>query len=101
MTAQSLNVYSTEKYKSKISIVSKILLQNYSMDVEKLHSTDIDKSEYNITEKKTKGMRLHMMYLNLTSLIYLNAEETILTCHMKERTWKLQTMNTLQTFLAI
>ena len=42
-----------------------------------------------------------MMCLILTSLMYLNAEETILTYHMKERKWPLQAMNILQTFLTI
>ena len=41
------------------------------------------------------------MCLILTSLNYFNAEETILTCHMKERTYLLNEMNTLRTFLTI
>ena len=54
-----------------------------------------------LQNKKTQVMRLHMMCLILTSLMYLNAEETIMTCHMKERTWSLLTMNTLRKFLTI
>ena len=64
-------------------------------------STEEDKSEYTKRHKKTQGMRLHMMRLILTSLPYLNAEEKILMCHMKKRTWPLQAMNTLQTCLTI
>ena len=52
-------------------------------------------------EKKTQGMRLHMMCLILTSLMYFNAEETILTCHMKERTWPLQEIKTSRILLTI
>ena len=100
MTDPSSNVYSTNEEETKHIIVSKYLSQNYSAGVEKLFSTKIEKSEYTITEQKG-GMRLHMMCLILTSLTYLNGEETILTCHMKERTWPLQAMNTLRTFLTI
>ena len=42
-----------------------------------------------------------MMCLVLTSLMYLNSEETILTHHMKERPWLIQEMNTLRKFLTI
>ena len=42
---------SANKYESKQSIVNKNLLQNYSADVNKLCSTEIDKSEYTITEQ--------------------------------------------------
>ena len=92
---------SAKNDKSKQSIVNKTLSQNYSADVHKICSIDIDKSEYTITEKKTKGMRLHMMCLIITYLTYLNVEETILMCHMKERTWPLHAMNTSQTLLTI
>ena len=51
--------------------------------------------------KRRRGMRLHIMYLFLTSLTYLNAVETILTCHIKDHTWLLKAMNTLPTFLTI
>ena len=54
-----------------------------------------------LRNKKTQGMRLYMMFLILTSITYLNAEETILTCHIKERTWPLQAMNTLRRCLTI
>ena len=37
---------SANKYKSKQSIVNKNLLQNYFAEVDKLCSTEIDKSEY-------------------------------------------------------
>ena len=42
---------STEKSNSELSIVNEILLQNYSADVDKLYSTEIEKSEYTITEQ--------------------------------------------------
>ena len=54
-----------------------------------------------LQNKETKGMRLHIICLILRSLTYLNAEETILTCHMKERTWQIKAMNTLRTFLTL
>ena len=101
MTAPSMNVYSTDEDKSKSSIVNKTLSQNYSVDMDKLCSTEIDKLEYTITEKMMKGMRLHLMCLIVTYVTYLNAEETILTCRMKKCTWILKSINTLQTFLTI
>ena len=75
MTAPSLNDYSrsedeskriivhetlsqtcsVNKDKSKQSIVNENLSQNYSKDVDKLCSTEIDKSEYTITEQKDEG----------------------------------------------
>ena len=46
MTSPSLDVNSTDEDKSKRIIVNKTLSQNYSVEVEKLCSTEIDKSEY-------------------------------------------------------
>ena len=55
-----------------------------------------------LRNKKTQRMRLHMMFLTiLTSLTYLNAGKTTLTCHTKERTWPAKEMNTLLIKLAI
>ena len=75
MTAPSSNVYSAYEDESKRiivhetvlqncspntdeskqSIVNKILLQKYSAGVDKLCLTEIDKSEYTITEQKGEG----------------------------------------------
>ena len=75
MTAPSSNVYSTDEDESKRiivhetllqncsanegklkkSIVNVNLLQNYSAEVDKLCSTDKDKSEYTITQKRNAG----------------------------------------------
>ena len=44
MTAPSLRVYSTGKDESKRSNVNKTLSQNFSADVDKLCSTEIEKS---------------------------------------------------------
>ena len=75
MTALPSNVYSTYEDKSKRIIVQKnfiaelfreqglikknifneTLSQNYSVDVEKLCSTEIDKSEYAVLEQKDEG----------------------------------------------
>ena len=75
LIAPSSNVYSTDEDKSKVIIVhktlshncfankdeskriivSKNLSQNYSTNVDKLCSTEIDKSEYTITEQKDEG----------------------------------------------
>ena len=55
MTAPSLNVYSTDEEESKHIIVHETLSQNYSTDVDKICSTEIDKSEYTITEQKDEG----------------------------------------------
>ena len=75
MTALSSKVYSTDedeskriivhktlsqncsanKEESKQSIVNETLSQNYSVDVEKLCSTEIDKSEYAVLEQKDEG----------------------------------------------
>ena len=72
MTAPSSNVYSTDEDESKCiivhktlshncstdeseskqSIVNETLSQNYSADVDGICSTEIDISEYTITEKK-------------------------------------------------
>ena len=76
-------------------------MQNYSADVEKICSMEIEKPEYAITEQKDEGNEVTYYVLILMSLPYLNAEEKILTCHMKERTWTLQAMNTLRKFLTI
>ena len=40
---------------NKKSIVNEILSQNYSVDMDKLCSTEIDKLEYTITEQKDEG----------------------------------------------
>ena len=92
---------SVNKYKSKQSITNETLSQNYSTDMDKLCSTEEDKSDTLQRNKNTQGMRLHMMCLVLTTLIYLNAEETILTCYKKECIWPLQEMNTLRKFFTI
>ena len=55
-----------------------------------------------IRKKKTQRMRLHAMWRTiLTSLTYLNVEETILTFHVKELKWMLKTMNTFWAFLTL
>ena len=46
---------SANKDKSKQSIVNETLLQNYYVEVDKLCSTDIDKSEYTITKQRDEG----------------------------------------------
>ena len=46
---------SENKDESKQSIVNENLLQNYSVDVDRMYSTEIDKSECTITEQKDKG----------------------------------------------
>ena len=90
MTALSLNVYSADeeeskciivhetlsqncysnKEESKQSIVNKTLSQNYSADVDKLCSTEIDKSEYNITEQKYEGSEVtyHVPDFNVSNV---------------------------------
>ena len=55
MTAPSSNVYSKDEEESKRITVHKTLSHKYSADVEKLCSTDIDRSEYTITEQKDEG----------------------------------------------
>ena len=54
-----------------------------------------------IRNKKTQGIRLHMVCLILTSLTYFHAEETTLTCHTNKHTWPLNERNTLQICLTI
>ena len=75
MTAPSSNVYSTDEdeskriivpkklsqncsaneEKSRQNIINKTLSQNYYADVDKLCSTEEEKSEYTITEQKEEG----------------------------------------------
>ena len=52
MNSPSLTVCSTDEDKSKQSIVNENLSQNYSADVDEICSTEIDISEYTITEQK-------------------------------------------------
>ena len=83
---------STDEDKSKRSTVNKTLSQNCSADEDGLSSTEEDKSECAIREKKTQIMMLHTMCQTvLTPLTYSNVEErfwTDLTCHMKECAWR-------------
>ena len=53
---------SANEDKSKQSIVNKTLSQNYSADVEKIYSTEEDKSEYTITEQKDAGNEVKVTY---------------------------------------
>ena len=52
MNFPSATVFSTDEDEWKQSIVNKNLLQNHSADVDELCSTEIDISEYTITEQK-------------------------------------------------
>ena len=122
MTALSLNVFSTDKEKSKRIIartnyrrfVTRIRTSQNKASSTKLYCITIHRMWKNyvlkrkknqnaqVQSKKTQRMRLHIMYLTiLTSLTYLNEEETTLTCHMKECTWPLKYMNTLRRCLTI
>ena len=52
MNSPLLTVCSTGEDESKQSIINRNLSQNYSVDVDKLCSTEIDISEYTIMEQK-------------------------------------------------
>ena len=52
MHSLSSAVFSTGENESKQRIINKTLLQNYSLDVDEPCSTEIDISEYTITEQK-------------------------------------------------
>ena len=116
-TALSSNFCSTYKDESKRIIVHETLLQSCSANDDKLKKASSTKLycrtimwtlinyvlERNanqnalLRKKNTQRMRLHMMCLtNQTSLTYLNAEETTLTCNTKDRTWPLKESNTLR-----
>ena len=121
MTDPSSNVCSTDNDESKRIIGHETLSNNCSVNKDeikkglstKLYRRTIPRTWTNyvilsktnqnalLRNKKMQGMRLHIMCLILTSLTYLNAEETILACHMKEHTWKIQAMNTLRRCLTI
>ena len=122
MTAPSSNVNITIKGESKRSIVNEKLSQSCSTN-KKNQNSELSTNFYRrnflrtrtnyvlrrktnqnaqIRNKNTQIMRLHAMWRTILKfLTYLNAEETILTCHVKERAWILKTMNNLQTFLTL
>ena len=52
MNSPLSTVFSTGEDESKQSIINRNLSQNYSVDVDKLCSTEIDISEYTIMEQK-------------------------------------------------
>ena len=73
MTAPSLNVYSMDEDESKLIIVHNTLSQNYSEDVDKKCSTEMEKSEYTITEQKYEGYKESTVTKEVPS--YLNIFE--------------------------
>ena len=92
----------TNENKSKRSIVNEPLSQKCSADENELSSTKEYKSECAIKKlKDTKNEVACNMTNILTFLTYLNVEETILTCHVRERACLLKTMNNLRTFLRL
>ena len=106
MTAPSSNFYSTDEdesriiivhknlsqncsaknYESKQRIVNKNLLQNYSEDLDELCSTEEDKSECTITEKKDAGNEVTYDLPIFNIFNVFECRKKILMCHMKERT---------------
>ena len=66
----------------------------------KLYCRTILRTWKNYVQQRQTNQNTHMCLI-LTSLTYFHAEETILTCHMKERTWLLKEMKTLRTFLTL
>ena len=118
MTAPSLNVNVTNEGESKRSIVNEKLLQSCSTkenkskrsffneplsqkcsaDENELRSTKEEKSECDIkTQKDIKNE----VACNVTNFFNVSNvfQETILTCHVKERAWLLKTMNNFREFL--
>ena len=92
---------STDVSESERNIINQILSQNNSADVEKLCSTEEDKSEYTIIEQKDEGNEVAYNVPNYNVSNVSECRRNNPDVPYERASWPLKEMNTVRRCLTI